>query len=187
MSLDVDDLFAFDVAPLELVLRGSAVYWFLFLAFRFVVRRNSGSLGTADLLLVVLIADAASNAMTGSYHSLAEGAVLLATLLGWDWLLDWAGVRSTLIHRLAQAQPVALVSDGKVLWRNLRRELLTLDDLMSQLRQDGIDDLGKVKGAWIESDGNISVVKKEDGGGGDGDGAGADDGGKKRKGGLQRG
>ncbi len=75
----------------EMVLRGSVIYWFLLLVFRFVLRRVAGSLGMADLLFVVLIADASSNAMQGEYKTIGDGLVLLATLIGWNFLLDWLG------------------------------------------------------------------------------------------------
>jgi len=58
-------LFAFDVSPLELVLRGTLVYWLLFLIFRFIMRRDVGAVGIADILLLVIIADASQNAMAG--------------------------------------------------------------------------------------------------------------------------
>ena len=56
-----------------MIVRGSVVYWFLFLVFRFVLRRDVGSIGVADLLFVVLVADVASNAMQGEYRSISDG------------------------------------------------------------------------------------------------------------------
>ena len=86
-------LFRFGVPPLELVLRGSAMYWFLYLLLRFVLRRDAGAIGIADILLLVLIADAAQNGMAGSYETVADGFVLVATIVGWNWLFDWASWR----------------------------------------------------------------------------------------------
>jgi uncharacterized membrane protein YcaP (DUF421 family) len=71
MDIDWHSLFTFSVAPLELVIRGSAVYWFLFLVFRLVLRRDVGAIGIADVLLLVLVADAAQNAMAGDYRSIS--------------------------------------------------------------------------------------------------------------------
>ena len=65
---------------LELFVRGTVVYWFLFLAFRFLLRRNVGALGVADILLLVIVADASQNAMAGQYSSVTEGALLLLTI-----------------------------------------------------------------------------------------------------------
>ncbi len=49
--------------------------------------------------------------------------------------------------------------DGRILAANLRRELMTRDELMAQLRKQGIEDVGQVKGAWIEADGSVSVIR----------------------------
>ena len=74
----------FKVPAWELILRGSALYWLLFLIFRVVLRRDVGAVGIADVLFVVLVADASQNAMTGGYTSVAEGAVLVAMLIRWS-------------------------------------------------------------------------------------------------------
>ena len=84
------DAFALQMNPLELVLRGTAVYWALFLLFRFLLRRDAGSLGIADILLLVLIADASQNAMAGGYDSVGDGLVLIATIAGWN-CRRWTG------------------------------------------------------------------------------------------------
>ena len=84
------DLFAIHVPVLELVLRGTLVYWLLFRIFRFVLRRDVGAVGIADILLLVIIADAAQNAMSGGYDTFTEGAILVLTIVAWNWLLDCA-------------------------------------------------------------------------------------------------
>src|SRR5512134_1099179 len=104
----LQDLFGFTVSPFELVLRGSVVYWLLFLLFRFVLRRDAGSLGIADILLLVLIADASQNAMSGGYQSIAEGAVLVGTIAGWNWLMDWGAYRFNAVRRLSEPGPLVL-------------------------------------------------------------------------------
>lgn len=159
--MDLPGLFTFTVAPLELVIRGTLIYWFLFLLFRFVLRRDVGSVGIADVLLVVLIADASQNAMAGGYETVAEGGVLVLTLMGWNWLLDWATFRFDAVRRFAEPPPLLLVHNGRVLHRNLRQEFLTLDDLQSQLRQNGVTRIADVRRACMESDGRFSVITRD--------------------------
>ena len=155
----------FKVPAWELILRGSAMYWFLFLIFRVVLRRDVGSVGVADVLFVVLVADASQNAMTGGYVSVAEGAVLVATLIGWNLLLDWLAFRFAWAYRLVEPQPLLLIRRGRVQHKHLRAEMITLAELRGQLRQHGVDSFDEVKAAWFESDGQISVIKREDGAG----------------------
>ena len=114
----------------------------------------------ADVLLVVLVADASQNAMTGGYTSVAEGAVLVATLIGWNLLLDWMAYRFPWAYRLVEPPPLLLIRGGRVLHKNLRSEMITLAELRGQLRQHGVESFDEVKAAWYESDGQFSVIKR---------------------------
>lgn len=157
---DWSEVLAFSLHPLELVLRGTVMYWLLFLMFRFVLRRDAGSIGLADVLLLVLIADASQNAMAGEYRSIADGIVLVATIGSWNWIIDWAGYRSALLRRFLQAPAALLVRDGRVLQANLRRELITRDELMGALHREGLTRIEQVERAWMESDGSITIVPR---------------------------
>lgn len=157
--MDWSSLIEFKVSPIELIVRGTALYWFLFLVFRFVLRRDAGGLGVADVLLVVLVADASQNAMTGGYTSVTEGFVLVATLVGWNWLFDWLAFRSAAFARFIEPPPLPLIRNGRILHRNLRAEYLTVDELKSQLRQHGVESPAEVRLAQMEGDGHVSVLR----------------------------
>lgn len=153
------ELLRFSVDPWELIVRGTAVYWFLFVLFRFVLRRDAGSVAIADIMLLVLIADASQNAISGGYETLADGAVVVLTLAAWNYLLDWVSYRSPAMRRLLQPSPLMLVRNGQVLRANLRREMVTTDELMAAMRQQGIDNVALVKSARMEADGLITVIR----------------------------
>lgn len=161
---DVDwaKAFALGLSPLELFARGTAMYWFLFFIFRFFVRRAVGSVGVADILILVIVADAAQNAMSGEYNSVSDGFVLVGTLIFWNVLLDRLSFRYPAFRRFAAAPPLCIVRDGKMLRRNMRKEYITEDELLSQLREQGVDSLDKVKDVYLETDGNFSVIKREE-------------------------
>jgi len=161
---DVDwaEAFALGLSPLELFARGTAMYWFLFFIFRFFVRRAVGSVGVADILILVIVADAAQNAMSGEYNSVSDGFVLVGTLIFWNVLLDRLSFRYPAFRRFAAAPPLCIVRDGKMLRRNMRKEYITEDELLSQLREQGVDSLDKVKDVYLETDGNFSVIKREE-------------------------
>ena len=158
---DWGSMFAITVEPLELVVRGTVMYWLLFMLLRFVLRRDIGSIGVADVLLLVIIADAAQNAMSGGYESVTDGVILVATIAGWNWLLDMAAYRFPAVRRVLEAKPLPLVRQGKLMRRNLRKEFITHEELMAKLREQGIEKLEDVKAATMESDGEISVIKNE--------------------------
>ena len=99
--------------------------------------------------------------MQAKRTSLAEGAILVATLVGWNFLLDWAASRYRWLERIVEPRPLPLIRAGRILHRNLRAEFLTADELQAHLRQNGVDSASKVRYACLESDGNLSVLKYE--------------------------
>jgi uncharacterized membrane protein YcaP (DUF421 family) len=135
------------------------MYWFLYLLFRVVLRRDPGSIAIADIWLLVLIADASQNAMAGGYTTVSEGMVLVATIAAWNYLLDWGSYRFEWVRRLTEPPPLLLVRNGRLLRANLRQEMLSVDELCSKLRQQGVEDVAQVKTAFMEPDGTISVIR----------------------------
>lgn len=163
MFIDIDwnAMFVPTLALGEIFLRGTAVYLFIYFILR-IFRRQAGSIGISDLLVVVLIADATQNAMASQYKSITEGVLLVLTIFFWDYLLDWLGDRygDSRLGRLLRPSPLPLVKDGRMVLRNLKKEMITADELLGQLRLQGIDRVEDVKESFLEADGHISVVKK---------------------------
>ena len=160
MSVDWGEVFGVSVSPLELIIRGTAMYLFLFLLFRVVVRRRVGAIGMADILILVIIADAAQNAMSGEYKSVTEGAILVGTIIFWDQAIDWLNFRVPALRPWLEPPPMLLIQNGRVLHRNLRHEYVTEDELKSKLREKGVKEYSEVAEAHMESDGNVSVIKR---------------------------
>ena len=155
---DWGELFSLSVPPLELVVRGTCIYWLLVIIFRFILR-PTGAVGIADVLLLVIIADAAQNAMAGGYDTVSEGAILVGTIVGWNWLLDFLSFHFAPIRRFASPSRLTLVSRGVPQLRNMRRDYITMSELNEKLREQGIDDISLVKVAYLEGDGQISVIR----------------------------
>lgn len=152
-------MFGLTVNPLELIVRGTVMYLFIFAVFRVLLRRSVGAIGMADVLVLVLIADAAQGGMSGDYKSIPDGMILVATIIGWNVLFDWAAFRFPRIGKLVEPAPIALVEHGRINRRSLREEFLAEDELMSKLREQGIDRVEDVKRATMESDGTVSVIR----------------------------
>ena len=160
--IDWSAIFGLSVNPLEMVVRGTAIYWFIFVLFRFVLRRDIGAIGIADVMLVVLIADAASNGMSGNYNSVTDGCILISTIAGWNYAVDWMSFHFPLVRRLAEPPPLALIKNGKLQRKAMRQELITPSELQSKLREQGIDNFNEVRMAFLEDSGEISVLRYEE-------------------------
>lgn len=161
LDLDLNGVFEFTVSPLQLVLRGTLMYWFLFVIFRWILRRDVGSVGVSDFLFVVILGDAAQNAMIGSATSATDGMVLIATLVAWNYTLDFLSYRIPAIERFTSPPRLLLIRDGKKLRRNMRRELITDEELHAKIREEGLEDIGSIKRMYLEADGEMSVIKRE--------------------------
>ncbi|MBV9496656.1 MAG: DUF421 domain-containing protein [Acidobacteria bacterium] len=159
--------FHFTVSPLEVFVRGSIIYLVLFFVLvKF--KRPAGGLGASDLLLLVLMADAAQNAMSADYKSVPDGLVLLGTLIFWNIFIDWMAIRWPWLNRQMHQQPVALVKNGAMLPPNMRKVWLTPEELYEHVREHGMEDLRDVRAAYMESDGKISIIGMDPSGGGQG-------------------
>ena len=162
-SLDLDAVFGMTLPIVELFVRGSVMFWFLVLVFRVVLRRDVGSMGITDFLFVVLLGDAAQNGMIGEATSATDAIVLISTLVFWNVLIDWATWRFAFVERLFAARRLCLVKNGRLNRRNMRREFISDAELMSKVREQGLEDLSGVKLMYLESDGEISLIRKPGG------------------------
>jgi uncharacterized membrane protein YcaP (DUF421 family) len=158
--MDWKEIFLPDTSLWEIVVRGSVMYIALFVLLRIILKRQTGTLGMSDLLLITLLADASQNGMAGEYKSLSDGIVLVSTIIFWNYAFDWLSFKSCRFRLLIEPPPLPLIKNGNLLSRNMRRELISEAELMGQLRKQGIDDVAKVKEAYIESDGQISVIER---------------------------
>ena len=158
LSIDWNAVFWPSSSLLEIILRGTLVYLFLFIVLRF-LRRSAGAIGISDLLVVVVIADAAQNAMGSEYRSVTEGIVLVSTIVAWDYFFDWLAFRFPTLSPILRPRALLLVKNGRLQERNLRKEMITEDELMGELREQGVESVKDVKYSYMESDGHISVVK----------------------------
>jgi uncharacterized membrane protein YcaP (DUF421 family) len=160
LQIDWGSMFTPTINLIEIIIRGTLVYLALFIFFR-VLRREAGAIGMADLLVVVLVADATQNAMGSKYESITEGIVLVTTILFWNYTLDWLAYKFPAFNRLVKPNPLLLIINGKLIRRNLQKEMITKEELMSQLRENGVEDIKQVKKCYLEGDGRISVVTDE--------------------------
>ena len=156
----LESIFKLTMPIVELVARGSLMFWFLVLVFRVVLRRDPGSMGITDFLFVVLLGDAAQNGMIGDATSATDAIVLISTLVFWNVAIDWATFRWPAVERLLFARRLVLVRNGKLNRRNMRREFISDAELMSKVREEGLEDLGRIKAMYLESDGEISLIRQ---------------------------
>jgi uncharacterized membrane protein YcaP (DUF421 family) len=126
------DVFVPTHSLLEMFVRGSIMYLVIFALLRFVLKRQTGGLTTPDILLLVLLADAAQNGMANEYRSVPEGIVVVCTIIFWNLAIDWLTFHFPTMERLLRPAPLLLIKDGQVLRKHMRQELITMGELISR-------------------------------------------------------
>jgi uncharacterized membrane protein YcaP (DUF421 family) len=158
LSFDLAKIIGPDISVPEIVFRGTVMYFLIYLLLRLVMRGRTGGTTMSELLVVVLIADAAQNGMADDYHSVVSGGLLVATIIGWSFVMDWTAYRLPVVQRFVHPEQRPLVQNGRLIRRTLAREMITEDELMSEIRVQGIDRLEDVRAVYLEGNGQISVI-----------------------------
>jgi uncharacterized membrane protein YcaP (DUF421 family) len=146
----------------EITLRTAVVYLVIWIGLRLTGKREVGQMMPLDLAMLILLANAVQNAMTGPDTSLIGGLVAATTLLIINAGLTRVAWRHRKIRRFVEGTPTLLIRHGKILNENLTKEKLDIDDLHQALREHGIVSVAEVALAVLEIDGAISVLKNDD-------------------------
>lgn len=155
---------------LFVALRTAGLYLGLLVAMRVVGKRKVGQMAPSDIVVLLLIGDAAQNAMTGGDATFWGSIVAVLALLGTDHAVAWATWRFRRLEQFLEGRPLALFRGGQFDDDTLRREKITRQDLATALRAHGCDTLDGVREIVLEPNGMVTLLRER------GSGA-ADDGG----------
>lgn len=150
-----------DLPVLEKIVRAAAVYVFLLVGLRLTGKRQMGQMSSFDLVVLLIISNVLQNAMIGNDNSVLGGFLGAATILALNYGVTRLAFSRQGLERLLEGAPTLLIHNGKVIEANLRRELLTRDELMAGLRRQGIGAIEEVHVALLEETGTITAVKRE--------------------------
>lgn len=147
----------------EFALRGAVVYLAVYALIRIVGKRQVGELTPFDLALLLLISEAVSNALRADDNSLTGAAIVVVTMLGLNWSVGVLGARFKRFDRIAEGRPQFLIRDGTVDYGLMKRESVSYNELLAALRADGCFSPHEAEYAVLETNGSISVKRKENG------------------------
>lgn len=147
---------------MELVVRATIVFWFLWLVVRGAGKRSLAELTPLDLLLVVVIGDFVQQGVTQEDMSITGALVAVSVFVVWTLLADALGRRWPKASTILAGDPVLVLKDGDPLTNRLRRERVSLADLEEAARMEGFSSLSDVAFGVLETDGRISFVRKTD-------------------------
>ena len=151
-------LWHLDVSWQEKILRAILVYAFLLVALRLFGRRELSQLTAFDLIVLLTLSNILQNAMIGNDNSLTGGIIGAVVLLSANLVLAFAVFRSRRIERVVEGEPRFLVVNGELQTQALKKELLTVADVLSAVRRQGLEDIERARFVIVEPDGMFSVI-----------------------------
>jgi len=144
----------------EIAVRATVVYFALVLVVRVIPKRNAGHISPNDMLTLIVIGSMGTDAIMGGSSSVGDILLMIGLIVAWSWTLDFLEYRFPSLQRVLRDRQTPLIEDGRLLRRNMRREMITEEELMAVLRKEGVDDPSIVRSARLEADGEISLVTK---------------------------
>jgi uncharacterized membrane protein YcaP (DUF421 family) len=145
---------------MDIVLRGIVLFVFVSFVMRVVGRRELSSLGAVDLVLLIVLGDAIQQGLTQDDYSVTGAMIAVSTIAVMQVSLSYVGFRFRSLRPMLEGEPIVIVQDGRVIERNLRRDRITVDEVLEEARQHQIGSLDDVAWAVLEPNGTISFLPK---------------------------
>jgi uncharacterized membrane protein YcaP (DUF421 family) len=146
---------------MDIVLRGIAVFFFLYVLMRVIGRRELSTLQPFDLILLVVLGDSVQQGLTQDDYSLTGAFLAVGTIAMLQLVVSYANFRFPRLRPILDGEPIVIVQDGKPIEKNLRRERLVVGDILSAARRQNIASLDDVAWAVMETSGEITFIKKQ--------------------------
>ena len=142
-------------------LRATLIYFFLLLVVRVLGKRSVGAIGAFDLVVALMLGEVVDEAIFGDV-SMVKGLLAISVIALWHFINEWASFRSKTIDQLTAGAPAVIVENGQFKRDVLAKERINENEVLSQMRQQGIEALEEVKCATVEPSGHISFIQTED-------------------------
>jgi uncharacterized membrane protein YcaP (DUF421 family) len=146
---------------MDLALRAVALFCFVYLLTRIMGRRELSSLEPFDLILLIVIGDAIQQGLTQDDYSVTGAIIVVGTFAVLQVFVSFLSYRFPRLRPALDGEPIVIVQDGKPLDRNLRRERLTLAEVMVEARLQQVTSIDDIAWAVLETSGKISIIPRQ--------------------------
>jgi uncharacterized membrane protein YcaP (DUF421 family) len=145
---------------MDLAIRATFLFFFVFLLTRIIGRRELSSLEPFDLILLIVIGDAIQQGLTQDDYSVTGAVIVVGTFAVLQVLVSFLSYRVPFMRPVLDGEPIVIVQDGKPLDSNMRRERITVEELMVEARMQQISSIDQIAWAVLETSGKISIIPK---------------------------
>lgn len=147
---------------IDFVLRAVGMYFVAMIIIRVLGKRALGEMGPFDFVIMIGVAHMVVTIFLEKSIPYFEGLVILTTLVILEYLMGYIAIKSSFLSNLITGKPVTLIDNGKIIKENLAKEKFNVDDLMQELRKQGVRDIDTVERGVLESCGGFSVIIKNE-------------------------
>ena len=143
------------------LIRTLILYFLVVSSMRIMGKRQIGEMQPSELVVAIMISDLASIPMQEVNIPLLSGIVPVLTLLFCEMVMSYLCMKSSRMRKLFTGEPSIIIYGGRLITEEMRRLRFSLADLIEQLRINGCDGIGQVEVAVLETNGQLSVIKKK--------------------------
>ena len=147
---------------INIILKTAFLYFFIILSYRIMGKKEVGQLGIIDLIVSILIAELAAMSIEETERSILISVIPIVVLVVIQITLSYITLKNSKIRKIIDGNPRVIIKNGKISFSEMEKLRYSLDDLMSQLREQGIRSLEEVQYAVLENNGKLSIFDKED-------------------------
>lgn len=147
---------------LTISLRTVLIYFVVFFFLRIMGKREIGKLSLFDLVISIMIAEIAVLVIEDTKRPLMHGIVAMALLVAIQLTTAFFSLKSRRLRFWMDGRPSKIIENGKLNWKEMRKQKYNLDDLMFQLRENNVTNLADVEFATLETTGKLTVVQTKD-------------------------
>ena len=146
---------------MDLAIRAVALFGFVYLLTRIIGRRELSSMEPFDLILLIVIGDAIQQGLTQDDYSVTGALIVIGTFAVLQILISYLSYRFPRLRPALEGEPMVVVQDGKAIEKNMKRERITLEEVMVEARLQQVASLDQIAWAVLETSGKISIIPKQ--------------------------
>ena len=147
---------------LMIIIRTVFFYFFIFLVYRIMGKREVGQLGIIDLIVSILIAELAVISIENHNNNILKSIIPILTLLTIQLSLAVLSLKRPKLRVIMDGNPSVIIKEGKVNYKEMSKQKYNLDDLLSQIREKGHKSIEEIEYAILENNGNLSIFPYKD-------------------------
>lgn len=144
-----------------MVIKTTILYFFIMFVYRIMGKKEVGQLSIVDLIVTILIAELAAISIENAESSIFVSIIPIIVLVAIQIILSYTSLKSKSFRRFVEGKPTVIIKNGKIVFSEMVKLRYSLDDLVLQLREQGINSIEEVKFAILENNGELSVFDKK--------------------------